>query len=117
MVPPLVEYCTKTASGVDPELLISGDSQGEALELIAACRYSKLTVPPLETSISLEVKVRGQAALAIQRKVEPSIEEDPQLDEEKVADEVPAQPLPTVPPLKLLLMAALTTFPIAVSVI
>ena len=64
-MPPLVEYCRKTDSGVPP--LISGDSQGLADPLSSACLYSKLTFPPFDTSIEFEVKVLGQEAFAIHR--------------------------------------------------
>ena len=65
MVPPLIEYCRKTASGLLP--LISGDSQGLAPPLLSACLYSKLTFPPFDTSIEFEVNVLGQEAFAIHR--------------------------------------------------
>ena len=40
VVPELMEYCKKTASGVDPYPLMSGASQGDGSELLSGLLYS-----------------------------------------------------------------------------
>ena len=65
VVPAFVEYCKKTPSGVEP--LMSGASHGEGSELLSGLLYSKLTVPPPDTSMPFDVNALGQAELAIHK--------------------------------------------------
>ena len=65
--PLFVEYCTNTPSFVVPLNKTSGASHGDGSELYFACLYSKLKVPPLDTSIARLSKDLGNAKFCIHK--------------------------------------------------